>query len=402
MMREPFRSAIPIIEKIQQHGFEAYFVGGAVRDYLLDRPISDVDIATSALPHELKGIFPKTVDVGIEHGTILILHNGKGYEVTTFRTESDYKDFRRPERVTFVRSLEEDLKRRDFTINAMAMDINGKIIDLFDGQEAMKRKILQTVGSPDERFTEDALRMMRAVRFVSQLGFQLEESTKRALEKHNHLLAHIAVERKLVEFEKLLSGPYRHKAFQLLLLTQLYNYLPMLKGKGEKLHQAISWMNDSLTVNEMWALLLYALQPINERTFFKEWRLPSKQSKEISTIHNFLKQRLQQEWTTQTLYQATKPIAYSVEKLYDAIIGITSSVWYVWEEKFNQMPIHHRSELTISGNDLMDWFKRPGGPWVKDVLEKVELAVLHGVVENDKDKIREWLQSCNHQFENNC
>jgi tRNA nucleotidyltransferase (CCA-adding enzyme) len=402
MMREPFRSAIPIIEKIQQHGFEAYFVGGAVRDYLLDRPISDVDIATSALPHELKGIFPKTVDVGIEHGTILILHNGKGYEVTTFRTESDYKDFRRPERVTFVRSLEEDLKRRDFTINAMAMDINGKIIDLFDGQEAMKRKILQTVGSPDERFTEDALRMMRAVRFVSQLGFQLEESTKRALEKHNHLLAHIAVERKLVEFEKLLSGPYRHKAFQLLLLTQLYNYLPMLKGKGEKLHQAISWMNVSLTVNEMWALLLYALQPINERTFFKEWRLPSKQSKEISTIYNFLKQRLQQEWTTQTLYQATKPIAYSVEKLYDAINGITSSVWYVWEEKFNQMPIHHRSELTISGNDLMDWFKRPGGPWVKDVLEKVELAVLHGVVENDKDQIREWLQSCNHQFENNC
>jgi tRNA nucleotidyltransferase (CCA-adding enzyme) len=402
MMREPFRSAIPIIEKIQQHGFEAYFVGGAVRDYLLDRPISDVDIATSALPHELKGIFPKTVDVGIEHGTILILHNGKGYEVTTFRTESDYKDFRRPERVTFVRSLEEDLKRRDFTINAMAMDINGKIIDLFDGQEAMKRKILQTVGSPDERFTEDALRMMRAVRFVSQLGFQLEESTKRALEKHNHLLAHIAVERKLVEFEKLLSGPYRHKAFQLLLLTQLYNYLPMLKGKGEKLHQAISWMNDSLTVNEMWALLLYVLQPINERTFFKEWRLPSKQSKEISTIYNFLKQRLQQEWTTQTLYQATKPIAYSVEKLYDAINGITSSVWYVWEEKFNQMPIHHRSELTISGNDLMDWFKRPGGPWVKDILEKVELAVLHGVVENDKDQIREWLQSCNHQFENNC
>jgi tRNA nucleotidyltransferase (CCA-adding enzyme) len=402
MMREPFRSAIPIIEKIQQHGFEAYFVGGAVRDYLLDRPISDVDIATSALPHELKGIFPKTVDVGIEHGTILILHNGKGYEVTTFRTESDYKDFRRPERVTFVRSLEEDLKRRDFTINAMAMDINGKIIDLFDGQEAMKRKILQTVGSPDERFTEDALRMMRAVRFVSQLGFQLEESTKRALEKHNHLLAHIAVERKLVEFEKLLSGPYRHKAFQLLLLTQLYNYLPMLKGKGEKLHQAISWMNVSLTVNEMWALLLYAIQPINERTFFKEWRLPSKQSKEISTIYNFLKQRLQQEWTTQTLYQATKPIAYSVEKLYDAINGITSSVWYVWEEKFNQMPIHHRSELTISGNDLMDWFKRPGGPWVKDILEKVELAVLHGVVENDKDQIREWLQSCNHQFENNC
>ncbi|MBW4947593.1 CCA tRNA nucleotidyltransferase, partial [Klebsiella pneumoniae] len=139
------------------------------RDNLLGLPIHDVDIATSAYPAEIKQIFKRTVDTGIQHGTVMILDHGNGYEVTTFRTETGYQDFRRPDSVTFVRSLEEDLKRRDFTINALAMRADGEIIDLFDGIADLKAHKIRAVGVADERFHEDALRMMRAVRFESQL-----------------------------------------------------------------------------------------------------------------------------------------------------------------------------------------------------------------------------------------
>ncbi len=131
-----FIQAVPILEKIEQAGFEAFFVGGSVRDQIIGRVINDVDIATSATPQEIKSIFPRTADVGIEHGTVLVLEKYGTYEITTFRTESNYSDFRRPDSVQFVRSLTEDLMRRDFTMNSMAMDKNGKIIDPFNGKRA--------------------------------------------------------------------------------------------------------------------------------------------------------------------------------------------------------------------------------------------------------------------------
>lgn len=182
-MKPIFQRAIPIIEKLEEAGYEAYFVGGAVRDLLIGREIADVDIATSATPIEMKAIFSKTVDVGIEHGTILILLKGEAYEVTTYRAESTYSDFRRPDEVRFIRHLKEDLQRRDFTMNSIAMDKNGELIDPFAGREAIKNREIKTVGSSEERFNEDALRMMRALRFKSQLGFLLEEGTYDALKR---------------------------------------------------------------------------------------------------------------------------------------------------------------------------------------------------------------------------
>ena len=172
---QEFKKALPVIDKLNQAGYEACFVGGSVRDCILNLPIHDVDIATSAFPAEIKEVFEKTIDVGIEHGTVLVLHQDESYEITTFRTESTYQDYRRPDHVDFVRSLEEDLKRRDFTINALALNAQGQIIDLFHGLEDLQNKRLKAVGIAAERFQEDALRMMRGLRFVSQLGFDLEE-----------------------------------------------------------------------------------------------------------------------------------------------------------------------------------------------------------------------------------
>lgn len=174
-----YKKAIPVIRKIEAAGFEAYFVGGSVRDTLLGQKIHDVDIATSAFPEEIKQLFPKTIDIGIEHGTVLVFHEEEQYEITTFRTESTYQDYRRPDSVSFVRTLEEDLKRRDFTINAFALKEDGEIIDLFDGLTDLENHVLRAVGRPFERFHEDALRMMRGLRFVSQLGFKLKKKLPR-------------------------------------------------------------------------------------------------------------------------------------------------------------------------------------------------------------------------------
>ena len=195
MLTGKFKEALPLLETLTTAGYEAYFVGGSVRDVILNRPIADVDIATSAYPEEVKKLFSHTIDTGIQHGTVTVMMEKEGYEITTFRTESTYQDYRRPDEVTFVRSLKEDLKRRDFTMNAIAMDQFGILHDPYQGQAAIVAQIIEAVGIADERFSEDALRMMRALRFVSQLGFTLELATKNAIKNNRALLEHIAVER---------------------------------------------------------------------------------------------------------------------------------------------------------------------------------------------------------------
>lgn len=235
-----FEAAAPILERINAAGYEAYFVGGSVRDTILGLPIHDVDIATSAYPAEIKAIFKKTVDTGIEHGTVMVIEHGEGYEITTFRTESTYQDFRRPDHVEFVRSLKEDLKRRDLTINALAMDTNGQIVDLFDGLADLEQQIIRAVGDPNERYYEDALRMMRTVRFASQLDFEIEEKTQQAIQENAYLLEKISVERIHVEWIKLLLGKAVKKGLASFLATDLANYCPGFQDQQTKLQQLLA------------------------------------------------------------------------------------------------------------------------------------------------------------------
>ncbi|KIR02233.1 tRNA nucleotidyltransferase [Lachnospiraceae bacterium TWA4] len=198
------KAASEIIETLQTHGYEAYIVGGCVRDSLLGRIPGDWDITTSALPSEVKSLFRRTIDTGIQHGTVTVMVGKEGYEVTTYRIDGDYEDGRHPKEVTFTPNLAEDLKRRDFTINAMAYNEKDGLIDLFGGQEDLKRGRICCVGSPKERFNEDALRMMRAIRFAAQLGFTIEEETFFAIKKLADHLSKISVERIHTELNKLL------------------------------------------------------------------------------------------------------------------------------------------------------------------------------------------------------
>ena len=199
-------SVMKIIETLEQAGFQAYAVGGCVRDSLLGRNPSDWDITTSARPEQVKALFSHTIDTGIRHGTVTVMLEHVGYEVTTYRIDGEYEDSRHPKEVIFTPLLTEDLKRRDFTINAMAWNPRAGIIDEFGGMEDLDEGIIRCVGSPEERFSEDALRMMRAVRFSAQLGYEIEPATKAAIRKLAPNLTHVSAERIQVELVKLVES----------------------------------------------------------------------------------------------------------------------------------------------------------------------------------------------------
>ncbi|MBR5290579.1 MAG: CCA tRNA nucleotidyltransferase, partial [Erysipelotrichaceae bacterium] len=196
-----------IIDTIRQAGYEAYAVGGCVRDSILGREPDDWDITTSATPMQVKELFRRTIDTGIQHGTVTVMLDKDGFEVTTYRIDGKYEDSRHPKEVIFTPSLEEDLKRRDFTINAMAYNEEDGIIDLFGGMEDIKNKRICCVGDPMERFSEDALRIMRAVRFSAQLGYTIEKSTAAAIKELAPTLQNISAERIQVELVKLVTSP---------------------------------------------------------------------------------------------------------------------------------------------------------------------------------------------------
>ncbi|MBP3611527.1 MAG: CCA tRNA nucleotidyltransferase [Lachnospiraceae bacterium] len=193
-----------IIENLLRHGHEAYAVGGCVRDSLLGREADDWDITTSASPYEVKGLFRRTIDTGIQHGTVTVMLDKEGFEVTTYRIDGEYEDGRHPKEVLFTKNLEEDLKRRDFTINAMAYNEQTGMVDVFGGVEDLKQHIIRCVGAAGERFDEDALRIMRAFRFSAQLGFSIEENTRMAAAERAENLKKISAERVRTELTKLL------------------------------------------------------------------------------------------------------------------------------------------------------------------------------------------------------
>ena len=209
ILQIPSKVAV-ILDTLQNHGYEAYAVGGCVRDTLLGRVPDDWDITTSARPEEVKELFRRTVDTGLQHGTVTVLLGEEGFEVTTYRIDGEYTDHRHPAEVAYASQLSEDLMRRDFTINAMAYNEQTGLVDLFDGIADIHRKVIRCVGEPMERFTEDALRIMRAVRFSAQLGFTIEEKTWAALKELAPTLVHVSQERIQVELVKLLVSSHPH------------------------------------------------------------------------------------------------------------------------------------------------------------------------------------------------
>ncbi|EAC7858941.1 CCA tRNA nucleotidyltransferase [Listeria monocytogenes] len=388
-MNDVFLKALPVLQKLTTAGFEAYFVGGSVRDYLLNRTISDVDIATSAFPEEVKEIFQTSYDTGIAHGTVTVRENNEFYEVTTFRTEGTYEDFRRPSEVTFIRSLEEDLKRRDFTMNAIAMDEHFALQDPFSGQLAIQNKEIKAVGKASERFHEDALRMMRAVRFLSQLDFELDKETEKALESQIELLQHTSVERITVEWLKMMKGKAAKRAIELLLKVKMETYLPGLKDEKSALSEFASWDWEKRTTEEsIWLGLVVAVKPNNVNAFLKAWKLPNKTIQLVNKVYQYAL-NMKETWLTEELYHAGKAVFSLVNEL-NVIRGQENNQHKV-SQAYEALPIHSKKDLAITGADLLKWSGESAGPWVKETLDKVECGVLSNEINNEKIQIKRWL-----------
>ncbi|WP_411342892.1 CCA tRNA nucleotidyltransferase [Paenibacillus sp. WLX1005] len=216
---------LSLLRRLADHGYEGYFVGGCVRDELLGRPINDMDIATNATPEQVIDLFEHTVPTGIAHGTVTVIVDGEHFELTTYRTESQYVDHRRPEQVEFVSDLYEDLRRRDFTMNAIARGLNDDYVDPFNGRDDLAKGIIRCVGEAEERFEEDALRMLRGIRFASVFDFELEHTTWQALVHRRELISYIAAERIRVEMEKMIAGPHPLKGVELLRASGLVEHM---------------------------------------------------------------------------------------------------------------------------------------------------------------------------------
>ncbi len=380
-----FINAQPVLQKIQAAGFEAYFVGGCVRDVLLHQSIHDVDIATSAYPSEIKELFSRTIDIGIEHGTVLVLWHEEQYEVTTFRTESTYQDFRRPDQVTFVRSLAEDLKRRDFTMNALALAENGTIIDLFNGLSDINQKVVRAVGDANERFHEDALRMMRGLRFISQLDFTMAPDTLAAIEKHSQLLSFISIERIRIEWEKLVLGRARNRALRLFLATNCFLYCPQFEQQIEGLQKFIELPEKQLTeVEAAWTLLMDCLD-VPERqfvAFFKEWKLSNDTIKQIQKTYQGLQFRKHFPWNRWMVYTLGTEVVLRVETLL-AYYNLEQSFVAI-EELVQLLPIESLKDLQVNGHDLQHTFQKKPGKWLSDTLHFLEKQVVEGALTNQK------------------
>ena len=384
-MPSEFIDALPILETIEKAGYEAYFVGGSVRDTMLSKPIHDVDIATSAYPEEIKKIFKRTVDSGIEHGTVMILDHGTGYETTTFRTESTYTDFRRPDEVKFVRSLDEDLKRRDFTVNALALTKDGEVIDLFGGVQDMSAQILRAVGKPEERFHEDALRMMRAVRFAAQLDFKIDDATQKAIAENAPLLANIAVERTNVEFTKLMQGTSASYGLIEMIKSGLVNFMPGLANTDQDLAAYAELLQNAQPTddNQAWSLLSFelGLSPKDTGEFLKLWKQPNdmiQTAKAVIALMNKLRLGDVSDWD---LYQTQDAITTALATI--RLSEVTANVEDL-SVRYQALPIKHKKELAINGGELMKSLHLTPGPLFGKILADLEHLVVIGEQVNDK------------------
>lgn len=388
---QQLRAAVPVLERINQAGFEVYFVGGCVRDTLLRRPLHDVDLATSAYPQEIKQIFPQTIDTGIEHGTVTVIYQKKAYEITTFRTESGYQDYRRPDKVEFVRSLKEDLKRRDFTINALAMNAQGEIIDLFAGIADLQQRQIRAVGVAADRFHEDALRMLRAVRFQAQLNFTIEKQTLAGIKTNAALLSHIATERIREEFIKLMEGSNRQAGLISLYQTQLYRFCPGLATYDfpKILQFAAGQIADEATV---WSFLAYLgkLKRAQVRPFLRQWKVANNNIKLVQAAIELLDNYQGSNWQLYIAGQAATATAAQVLRL-------TSQQELAEQliEQYQDLPLKSPHQLAINGQQIMQVLNLSPGPQIGQYLKQIQQAIVAGQLVNDYQTIVNYLKNNN-------
>jgi tRNA nucleotidyltransferase (CCA-adding enzyme) len=406
-MQDRLLDAAPVLQRLHDAGFEAYYVGGCVRDSILGRAVNDVDIASSAMPDEVMALFPRHVPTGLKHGTVTVLVNGIPYEVTTFREESAYEAHRRPAEVAFIRELSGDLLRRDFTINAMAMRIDGTLIDPFGGMPDMKQGIIRCVGDADARFQEDALRMLRGIRFAAAFGYRFAYGTWKALLRHRALLRHIAMERVGTELDKMVGGPDPARGVAIVNRARLWGLTKVPLRLTQELQQQASdgpacadlrQLNGVRSVNNRWSAI--GLASGTEQRAAMEWMgsfgLGHKRLKAIEAVielHRQLaateKAKLRSAWTRQILAHGREAAADAIALGREGAL-LTPAAGIDWdrlEQWLDAMTVFNVQELAVRGDEIVAISKRKPGAWIRLLLEELLYAAASGEIANERDPL---------------
>ncbi|MFB9329612.1 CCA tRNA nucleotidyltransferase [Paenibacillus aurantiacus] len=439
--------ALPVLETLQAHGYEAVFVGGCVRDTYMGRTIKDVDLATSATPDQVIALFPNHIPTGLKHGTVTVMMGNTPYEVTTYRTESEYEQYRRPQAVQFVTSLEADLLRRDFTMNAMAVRADGTLVDPYGGAGDIDRGILRCVGEADARFQEDALRMVRAVRFAGEFRLRIALGTWRALKRHAPLLRHVAMERIGAEADKMMSGSHPRRAAVLFarsgLLAHTKERLPSCLTKQEAAHPHApfagfeaawddgtadkdkpvdyNWLRTGLILGlapEDADALFEALKYANSRrtNFGLTMSLAERMDASIGRIkvnegaveEARALQELRRFWMDAILShgaQIADNWLYALEHLpldnagAGQDRGLYASLPTLLRELREEMAVTDMRGLAVTGADVMSHFRKPSGPWLGQLLKELLREAAHGRVENKKETLLKAAEALESQRE---
>ncbi|MBH0160333.1 CCA tRNA nucleotidyltransferase [Fictibacillus sp. 26RED30] len=389
-MNEMFQNALPVLKRLEEKGYKAYFVGGCVRDHLLDRPIKDIDIASSARPEDVQRIFPKTIPVGIEHGTVIVRHESVSYEVTTFRKEDEYRDYRRPSKVWFVDDLKEDLSRRDFTFNAMALDTSFQLIDHFGGREDLKREQIRTVGDPNLRFSEDPLRIMRACRFMSVYNMTIEAETKRAIKDQAYLLRRISTERIAIEFIKLLQGVQAGIALKFMKESFVLDHMPtMMQEKQNGQFMDFDW-NDLESDEQRWTAILLLSDVSDVRGFLKIWKLPNHMIKKVGELMSAYRIT---SWSKMDLYRFGLETALSSITLKSAIEKKDYDEESAQlKQRYSEIPITSRKDIPLDGKEISEITQRKPGIWLGKLLEEMEKKIVEGELALSSSVLKDWVK----------
>ena len=400
-----------ILETFRRGGFEAYIVGGCVRDSLMGRTPVDWDIATNALPDRIKALFERTIDTGIKHGTVTIMISGDTFETTTYRVDGRYTDNRRPENVTFTSSITEDLSRRDFTVNAMAYNPAEDIIDPFGGIADIKNKLIRTVGNADERFHEDALRMLRAVRFSAQLGYRIDAAVLESIQRNSLLISHISFERIRGELNGILLSD-RPEAFELLRGTALLHHIsPQLdnamgakpdKNSEGRLTGRDIWETIKATEKEIWlrwAILLGSLDMIGGEpaaALLRKLRFDNRSINSISLLIRYIDMEI-----TPELKAVLRALSLTGKELFTDLLKLKGA-WTVsakdtenirkikelYQEIIENNYCYSLEGLAVNGGDITA-LGVPPGKAVGDILKKLLDIVLDNPGLNTKASLVE-------------
>ena len=357
-------TALNILKQIEEYGYKAYVVGGFVRDYLLGKSSPDVDITTDATPKDLKLIFPNSFVPNEEYGSITIISNKIRFEITTFRKEFSYVDNRRPSKIEYINDLRSDLIRRDFTINTICMDKNGNIVDVLDAQADLKDHIIRTVHNPYISFTEDALRILRAVRFATVLNFKLDDELKSAIIECKKYLKNISFNRKKSELDKIFMSSNSEYGISLIKELNLDKELDIYNFDKIKLSNDLIAVWSSLEVSEKYPFTRA------EKTLISEIKLLSKQNK----------------FTPDILYK----YGPYVTSLAAANNNLDKNSIVI---RYNELPIKSRSDILISSSEIIKLFNNKKGKYISELFKEIESNILSGNLKNDKESIIKYINN---------